>query len=593
MSDFLDYEQLKYYDLNLKDVLKVWQKNHFYFKGDIVQYRGKYIECTKNGTSDKTAPLDIGNVSIGDTVADHDIIWKVIDIHNVIVEWKPNKTYYTDNICIYKGKLYRAKTAHTAGTDFSSDKGNWELISYDKTTDWEAGKKYDVADLCVYKYKIYRCKTAHTSSSTMSNTELSKYWEEVSKSESIPPWQTNTSYNVGDIVYQNESVFICTKAHTSGTFVDDYLNLGCWNKFDRRCVMTRYSIPRFLVSGELFFDPSTGLRYSTTNCKAPTTDDEFKSYYKPVPASLVNYDYVYGSNYSHLYNEIAYCGKKRLYRCEKDEPLSLPSTPHGIESYRITYLDTEQIFRINSYDNDSGRYYGELIIKLPQASNVTKVSFGRFFHKGGAVSGYSDVIIYTSSDGTNYKPVYKLLNSDYATANFTATHCTHVKIRMYGRYSAGDSHSNEDALSVGSIDIHGLSPYWTQIKDERILDYDSSKTYESQDVAVLNRKLYRCAFPVDRRTNMSYDYITKNPQWESLIADIDHWTAGTLYAKGSSVIYNHALFECLELHTASADFKTDLEDKSPKWVQISGVGTGDIATEDEVLSAMTAVITED
>ena len=239
MSDFLDYEQLKYYDLNLKDVLKVWQKNHFYFKGDIVQYRGKYIECTKNGTSDKTAPLDIGNVSIGDTVADHDIIWKVIDIHNVIVEWKPNKTYYTDNICIYKGKLYRAKTAHTAGTDFSSDKNNWELISYDKTTDWEAGKKYDVADLCVYKYKIYRCKTAHTSSSTMSNTELSKYWEEVSKSESIPPWQTNTSYNVGDIVYQNESVFICTKAHTSGIFVDDYLNLGCWNKFDRRCVMTR------------------------------------------------------------------------------------------------------------------------------------------------------------------------------------------------------------------------------------------------------------------------------------------------------------------------------------------------------------------
>ena len=593
MSDFLDYEQLKYYDLNLKDVLKVWQKNHFYFKGDIVQYRGKYIECTKNGTSDKTAPLDIGNVSIGDTVADHDIIWKVIDIHNVIVEWKPNKTYYTDNICIYKGKLYRAKTAHTAGTDFSSDKGNWELISYDKTTDWEAGKKYDVADLCVYKYKIYRCKTAHTSSSTMSNTELSKYWEEVSKSESIPPWQTNTSYNVGDIVYQNESVFICTKAHTSGTFVDDYLNLGCWNKFDRRCVMTRGSRPSFLVSGELFFGSATGLRYSTTNCKAPETDNEFNSYYEPVSASLVNYDYESGSNYPHLYNETAYCGKKRLYRCEKYEPLSLPSTPHGIESYRITYLDTEQIFRINSYDNDSGRYYGELIIKLPQASNVTRVSFGRFFHKGGAVSGHSDVIIYTSSDGTNYKPVCSFLNRDNATANFTATHCTHVKIRMYGRYSAGDYPSNRDALSVGSIDIHGLSPYWTQIKDERILDYDSSKTYESQDVAVLNRKLYRCALPVNNNTHMSYDSITKNPQWESLIADIDHWTAGTLYAKGSSVIYNHALFECLELHTASADFKTDLEDKSPKWVQISGVGTGDIATEDEVLVAMTAVITED
>lgn len=129
MSDFLDYEQLKYYDLNLKDVLKVWQKNYPYSKGDIVQYRGKYIECTKNGISDKTVPLGIGNVSIGDTVADHDIIWKVIDIHNVIVEWKPNKTYYTDNICIYKGKLYRAKSRFTSGAQFLPSQ--WELISND------------------------------------------------------------------------------------------------------------------------------------------------------------------------------------------------------------------------------------------------------------------------------------------------------------------------------------------------------------------------------------------------------------------------------------------------------------------------------
>lgn len=129
MSDFLDYEQLKYYDLNLKDVLKVWQKNYPYSKGDIVQYRGKYIECIKNGTSDKTVPLDIGNVSIGDTVADHDIIWKVIDIHNVIVEWKPNKTYYTDNICIYRGKLYRAKSRFTSGAQFLPSQ--WELISND------------------------------------------------------------------------------------------------------------------------------------------------------------------------------------------------------------------------------------------------------------------------------------------------------------------------------------------------------------------------------------------------------------------------------------------------------------------------------
>lgn len=561
--------------------IDVWKKSTYYKVGAVITTDGLIYRCNIAHTSTTAINADMAN-------------WDIIGGGNPYApDWTAKQVYKANDIVVKDSKLYRAKLGHTASTSFSADKDNWELIGHDKITDWEAGKKYDVADLCVYKYKMYRCKSAHTSSNSMSDTELSKYWEEVSKSESIPSWQTKTIYSVGDIVYQSESVFICTKAHTSGTFVDDYLKLGCWNKLDRRCVMTYSSRPSFLVSGELFFDSATGLRRSITNCKAPTTDAEFKSYYEPISASLVEYDSLTGDIYPHLYKETAYCGKKRLYRCKKDEPLSPPSTPHGIESYRITYLGTEQVFRMNSYDNDCKRYYGELIIQLPQASNVTGVSFGRFFHKGGAVSGYSDVIIYTSSNGTNYKPVFRLLNTDNATANFTATYCTNVKIRMYGRYGAGDSHSNTDALSVGSIDVHGLSPYWTQIKDERILDYDSSKTYESQDVAVLNRKLYRCALSADGRTGMSYDYITKNPQWESLIADIDHWAARTLYAKGSSVIYNHALFECLELHTASADFKTDLEDKSPKWVQISGVGTGDIATEDEVLAAMTAVITED
>lgn len=98
---------------------------------------------------------------------------------------------------------------------------------------------------------------------------------------------------------------------------------------------------------------------------------------------------------------------------------------------------------------------------------------------------------------------------DNITAKFTAICCSYIKIRLYGVYYAGSSHSSKDGWSFSFIDVHGLSPYWTQIKDERILDYDSSKTYESQDVAVLNRKLYRCALPVDDRTGMSYDYMTK------------------------------------------------------------------------------------
>lgn len=561
--------------------IDTWKKSTYYKAGAVITTGGLIYRCNTAHTSTTAINADMKN-------------WDIIGGDNPYApDWATKQVYKANDIVVKDSKLYRAKLDHTAGTSFADDKDNWELIGHDKITDWEAGKKYAVADLCVYKYKLYRCKLAHTSSSAMSDTELSKYWEEVSKSQSIPPWQTKNIYNVGDIVYQSESVFICTKAHTSGTFVDDYLKLGCWNKLDRRCVMTIDSKPSFLVSGEVFNSTSTGLRYSTTNCKAPETDDEFKSYYKPVSASLVNYDSESGSSYPHLYNETAYCGKKRLYRCEKYEPLSLPNTPHGIESYRITNLSNGHAFRINNYDSTSKLYYGELIIKLPQISDVTTITFGTTYPTSGSFLSF-DVVIYASSDGTNYKPAYRAVHkTGYITANFTATYCSHIKFKVYAKYDAGTQHNNTDTILINAIDVLGVSPYWTQIKDERILDYSPDKDYVSQDVAIHNRKMYRFAFSKNSTKNMDYDDITASPQWESLIADIDHWTAGTLYAKGSSVIYNHALFECLELHTASSNFKTDLEDKTPKWVQISGVGTGDIATEDEVLAAMTAVITED
>ena len=558
--------------------IDTWKKSTYYKVGAVITVNGLIYRCNTAHTSTTAIKADMAN-------------WDIIGGGNPYApDWATKQVYKANDIVVKDSKLYRAKLDHTAGTSFADDKDNWELIGHDKITDWEAGKKYAVADLCVYKYKMYRCKTAHTSSSTMSDTELSKYWEEVSKSQSIPPWQTKTIYNVGDIVYQDFSVYRCYKAHTSGTFIDDLVN-SCWYKLDRRSVITT-GIPTYSFDQELIYDSYTGLRLSRGYYKAPSTEAEHSSCYDPVCTSLVDYDYQSGYIRNHLYGETAYCGNKRVYKCSKREPIP-PNTPHSIESYRITYLATEQVFMMNKYDNDLKRYYGELVIKLPQVSDVTKVSFGRYFHKGGAVDS-ADISIYTSIDGKKYNlvSIFHYL-MDNITAKFTAICCSYIKIRLYGVYYAGSSHSSKDGWSFSFIDVHGLSPYWTQIKDERILDYDSSKTYESQDVAVLNRKLYRCALPVDDRTGMSYDYMTKNPQWESLIADIDHWTAGTLYAKGSSVIYNHALFECLELHTASADFKTDLEDKSPKWVQISGVGTGDIATEDEVLAAMTAVITED
>lgn len=410
----------------------------------------------------------------------------------------------------------------------------------------------------------------------------------------ITPWKSNTAYNVGDIVYYDgNSIYLCQKAHTSGRlFADDFW--PNWTKLDQKCVMKRSPMPNLISNDEVFFWDATGLRYSTTaQSGAPTTNNEFFSSYKPVPASLVDYDYTMGDNYPHLFNEIAYCGDKRLYKCSKNEPLSLPNISHGIESYSIIGGNLgEQNFYITKYDSDSKKYYSEWVLKLPKTGTVTRVSFGRWYHVSGAANpSMSTGIVYTSSGGTNYKPVAIFNLGDNVVAKFTAINCTHVKIRVYAYYGTGDHHSITDTFKTSSIDIQGLSPHWTQIKDERILEYDPHKTtYVSQDVAVFNRKLYRYGLCTNGSAPISeYNLETQKPFWESLIADIDHWTAGRVYDVGTTVLYNHKLYECIELHTSGIDFTADLTNtNSPKWVQIDGTNQANIATAEETIEAMTA-----
>lgn len=425
------------------------------------------------------------------------------------------------------------------------------------------------------------------------NTEIT-----LTSGNGIMSWKSNTAYNVGDIVYyDNNSIYLCQIAHTSGRlFADDFW--PNWTKLDQKCVMKHSPMPNLISDGEVFFWDATGLRRSvTTQSGTPTTNNQFTSSYQPVPASLVDYDYTRGENYPHLFNEIAYCGNKRLYKCSKAEPLSLSNTSHGIESYSITGDLGKQTFYITKYDSNSDKYYSELVLKLPKTGTVTRVSFGRWYHVSGFASIYrSTGIVYTSSGGTNYKPAAIFALTDNVVAKFTAANCTHVKIRVYAGYGAGDHHSNTDTFETGSIDIQGLSSHWTQIKDERILEYDPSKTtYVSQDVAVFNRKLYRYGFGTNGSAPISeYNLETKKPFWESLIADIDHWTAGRLYDVGTTVLYNHKLYECIELHTSGIDFTADLTNtKEPKWVQVDGTNQANIATAKETIEAMTADFIED
>ena len=184
-----------------------WVASTSYSVGQYVNYSGSLYKCT-TANNDSTF------------TASH---WQQISGGAGIANWASSTSYAVGALVIYSDKIYECTTAHTSSTTFDANK--WKEISASAggIANWTTNKSYSVGDLVINSNKIYQCNTAHTSGSTFS-TDASK-WTEISASTGgIDNWATAKSYVVGDVVYHNESIFVCNTAHTSSTFSTEASN---------------------------------------------------------------------------------------------------------------------------------------------------------------------------------------------------------------------------------------------------------------------------------------------------------------------------------------------------------------------------------
>lgn len=155
-----------------------------------------------------------GGIKVGTGLT---ITSEILSADKQIVNWITNKQYKVGDIVVQNNQLYKCKTNHTSST-FDSDINNWDLLS-SSTESWSSSTFYPVGSTVIYNNILYQCNTEHTSTSIFDGTKWNKIGETFVTT--LPNWATGKSYTSNQLVYYGHSVYRCTTPHTSSAFETD------------------------------------------------------------------------------------------------------------------------------------------------------------------------------------------------------------------------------------------------------------------------------------------------------------------------------------------------------------------------------------
>lgn len=140
-----------------------------------------YLKCTQAGTTASTA-LSLSGVSVGDTLSDGTVTWKVLSIKGVpeggggtgagLEDWESNHNYAVDDIYVYEGEIYKTLIAFTSGaTEDSRTKVNNIVPSvWTANTAYTAGDIIEHTDVTTLKKVYYNVTDDFTSGATFEVT---------------------------------------------------------------------------------------------------------------------------------------------------------------------------------------------------------------------------------------------------------------------------------------------------------------------------------------------------------------------------------------------------------------------------------------
>jgi len=157
-------------------------------------------------------------------------------------DWVTGTVYSRDDIVRVKGKSYVCLVGHTASTDFREDLDyivpdsdppladpRWRVMTSGRSFvgTWQQGTSYDLGDVIFYQGTLWECTTNHTS---VAFSAQASNWTSVGSHQAyVGTWDSSADYVPGALVRYNGIVYKCVTAHAAGALLED--NASDWEVF--------------------------------------------------------------------------------------------------------------------------------------------------------------------------------------------------------------------------------------------------------------------------------------------------------------------------------------------------------------------------
>jgi hypothetical protein len=157
-------------------------------------------------------------------------------------DWVTGREYNRDDIVRLNGKSYVCLVGHTSSSLFSSDltailpesvppqiQPRWTVMTSGRSFigNWTQGTTYNLGDVVLYNGSLWTCVVNHTASSFATN--FSNWTLFAQTSAFVGDWNNGVSYTPGAIVKYNGVAYKCITTHISSGTLEN--NIAAWEEY--------------------------------------------------------------------------------------------------------------------------------------------------------------------------------------------------------------------------------------------------------------------------------------------------------------------------------------------------------------------------
>ena len=205
-----------------------WAAGTSYKRDDIVRVGGKSYVCIITHTANSKFADDLTAILPGSVPPQPQPRWTVMTSGRSFQgDWVVDTNYNLGDIIKYNGSLWLCTTSHTA-SNFATQYDNWEVFAQGTgfVNDWTSGTTYAPGAIVKYNGITYKCVTPHISEATLEaalgGEDSSGAWVVFHEGVEVRnEFEAYAEYRQNDFVKYGGSVYRCLETHTAGTVLDD------------------------------------------------------------------------------------------------------------------------------------------------------------------------------------------------------------------------------------------------------------------------------------------------------------------------------------------------------------------------------------